>query len=465
MKRKIFRPSYCKWALCLLVSVLQLISCSTEEQLPETGDGTSKLDTAQLTMLEANFLPGDFYREHRDSIELIFNTPIQLINLKGITHCPHDFNPVLTNNNTRLQFHMGCMQMGASGDYEVIVKDSAGNVLTERFNVGFYNDSFEFEGRLIILKYEEESNTIWLLTDMPNQLYNLDASALTVRKKIGLPFIPLNLHRSVYNNNLYILGETPIIHIYDPESLQKIQDIDIFQEPAPYDHPDYPAIIPYDIAFTKSGKGLVLFKADLNSANKVRIIDASSAHRIYNLPQNDVVLGPQYDFLAGGLQLSRDQNTIIVNELHGVSRLHIFDPVTEYFTEKMPLLLGIAPQIELKRHSDLMFNFQGYLQHLWYPDGSFSSVTEFPIRYFRDATFSYHENEPETVYMLFNYFFIKADFMTMEVKGYYAEGGGTKVIAYPDGQHLLFYNSHGCLGNINNGCSFLLRVPTHYFSR
>jgi hypothetical protein len=384
------KPPFGRLIFFIIVSSFFLSSCIKGDLLPDKivdetdlEDDSSKSDTLQLMMLEANPLPGNFYIGSDDSVEVVFNKPVQLVELLNLTqHCLPDLHPVLTHGNRRLLFYMGCMGLGETGEFQVTVKDDADNVLKERFTLNFYQDRFEFKGMLKKLKYEEESQTIWMATEFPNQLYELDARSLTIRKRISLPFVPENVHLSVYNQKLYILGETPQIHIYDPATLQKIQSIDIFAEPSPFDHPDFPATIPYDIVFTRTGKGLVLFKNHLSSANKVRIIDASNEHIIYWPSQKEDFEKSSYDRLAGGLQLARDKNTIIVNELHRSNRLLIFDPETELFTDRLPLQLGFSAPIILNRQSDVMFNFQGYLQYLWFPDGSFSRVTEFPLKFF-----------------------------------------------------------------------------------
>ena len=132
-----------------------------------------------------------------------------------------------------------------------------GVVFDGRAVVPFHDDKVEIEGVMKSWYLTEDESRVWVSTEFPSRIYQLDARSFSVLKSYDLDWEPGKILINPYNNLLYVIDQSHgVLKVLDPASGKTMKAITV--EPDELDHPETPVTDAYNILFADNGLGVLI---------------------------------------------------------------------------------------------------------------------------------------------------------------------------------------------------------------
>ena len=358
----------------------------------------------------------------KDSVFVLFNKPI---NVESITsnwiYCISDINYTLTDNNCGLRFSYSCADLGGSYPFTISVSDNDGYEITETINVPFYKSKLDFEGLMTDYLFINNDKEVLISAFLPSRLirYSIEQDSILQTIDLSADLSPIVLSLNPYNSKVYMMGsdpdaqwrdtyvDRPDIYTYDLQTNVVTKAITI--QPDGNDHPQYPTNIPFKLAFTNTGVGVVLLKSNESSDYRWKIIDCTNGHSVYIYPYYNSIIDDGIDFL--GVHRNHD-NTKLYLRQYASCAYGIFDGATDHITLVTPSSITRSKFITPNRKSDKFFAGQLYDQFVIDLEGNMSQISTIDNRNNGSADFSYRTTDDNVVYFCDNDYLRVMDYNT-----------------------------------------------------
>ena len=123
--------------------------------------------------------------------------------------------------------------------------------------VGFHDGKVEIEGVLTGWFLTKDESRLWVSTEFPFRIYELDARTFSVLKSFDLEWEPGRIQLNPYNNRLYVINNSQgVLEVLDSASGTTLKTIMVERDEL--DHPDTPATDSYNILFADNGLGILV---------------------------------------------------------------------------------------------------------------------------------------------------------------------------------------------------------------
>ncbi|MCH7414392.1 hypothetical protein MM213_12910 [Belliella sp. R4-6] len=413
-----------KRSILLIVYLFFFVfSCDFYSREETTIEKKEEVFPSELEVISTRFRPGEILKNEPDSVVIGYNEALEKVKItiaNGHSSFP-GFTVDLISEAKQIVIQSRDFFSGSNLIFKIEGENSSGKIFTKEVNVDLFQQKKVFAGRVASMQLDKDGKTVWMTALEPNRLYKINSEDLTIEQKIDLPFSPHDVHVSPYDGLVYLTNyDYPEIWVLEYHNLNVVHKIPIFKEPIPFDHPDHPYILPYSVAFSKSGIGLVSFLSDGMSGGKIRIIDASKDYQIRNFEENTERIFESefvtYNHVVEYVRTSADGNSIFIIPSAGNGNvLHIFDPKTEKVkNEEAPwrVAKGINP---FKFHylKDMFFHLSFLHQYLRLESGETSNNAGFLWSRYIDGDFANGEKDTQVFYILHNRLMVRYDFSKM----------------------------------------------------
>ena len=132
-----------------------------------------------------------------------------------------------------------------------------GVVFDKKVVVPFYDDKVEIEGVMKSRFLTKDESRLWVSTEFPCRIYELDARSFSILKSYDLDWEPGKIRLNPYNNLLYVIDRSHgVLKVLDPASGKTLKTITV--EPDELDHPQQPITEACNILFADNGLGVLV---------------------------------------------------------------------------------------------------------------------------------------------------------------------------------------------------------------
>jgi hypothetical protein len=315
-------------------------------------------------------LPGNQALGISDSIALVFNQPVTIKSIfPGNTFCQSDIRFSYSGN--KVTFSYACAALGGDYPFTITTNSSLGDQYTFNFSVGFYEKIINLTGTIQSSFVNDADNSYWIITDHPNALYKIDMTTFAILHKYDLPGEPTTFTVSPYNNKIYLAYRSiPKLYILNQDGTTD-QVIDIPHDTSRGIYEYYgPIIYPINVAFTKTGKGMIwLNDKSGNDYSYFWFIDATANHRIWyqSVPgySNGAYVNPKANY---------DKTKLVLNSVNGNATIGIFDLQQMAFSSYRPSKNDIGGFVTPSRKNGNVYVGQLYFQSIANPATGFESA-------------------------------------------------------------------------------------------
>lgn len=370
--------------------------------------------SAPLTITRTESFMGNLETGTKSVVKVWFNKPFQqgtfsLGNPSGASNISG------FDNDHGIKFDCSWYRLDENLKYSYSVSDTSGTVYTGGIVVSFYRSLYDLEGFITDYLLIEEDKELLIATKSPARLYkySIDLDSILMSYDLSGYATPEGLAYNPYNSLIYFYNElSPHIHSFDIQN-RRVAMRAAFA-PDQHDHPDAPANIPIDLAFTESGLGIAILKANGSSRIRFKMVDCAEGHRIEGLNYTD--------FIA--VHSNFDYTKLVLVQPYGQCDLGIFDQETRKITMLKPSSRTRSRFITTNRKSDRIYVGQLYDQFILGMNGSISQISYLDNRGDVSADFSYREGMESVVYYISNDHLLVMDYARAETlvkcsKGYY----------------------------------------------
>ena len=123
--------------------------------------------------------------------------------------------------------------------------------------VPFYDDKVEIEGVMRGWYLTRDESRLWVSTEFPFRIYELDPRTFSVLRSHDLDWEPGKIQLNPYNNRLYVTDDSHgVLKVLDPASGKTLKTIIVERDGL--DHPDTPITDAYNILFADNGLGVLV---------------------------------------------------------------------------------------------------------------------------------------------------------------------------------------------------------------
>ena len=362
-----------------------------------------------IKLIEKRGLIGNAARSVQDSVVLLFNKPVIIDEINPLPDaCVTELNHRAIADSCGVVFNYGCAELGGAYRFSVSVSDSEGDVFSEEIEIPFYKSKLDFAGLVTDHMLVSNDKELLIAAYYPSRIlrYHIGHDSVTQTYDLSTIMSPLKLSYNPYNSKVYIMGSDPgatgwHTSVDRPEvytlNLQTGEIHHAFTvQPDEYDHPQYPANIPYDMGFTKSGLGIVALKSNGSSTLRWKMIDAAQGDSIYRYPYYGGEVNESVDF--NNIERNYDNSGLYLSQPHGGINYGIFDEATGHLSLICPATTSQGVFISPHREAEKFYAGQLYSQFVTDPDENNSSVTYLDNRHSASASFSYRENNENIIY-------------------------------------------------------------------
>ena len=213
---------------------------------------------------------------------------------------------------------------------QVKVKSANGDgvLFDKEAQVDFFDGIAQIEGILRHWSLSEDESRLWVSTEFPNRIYELDARTFEVLKSFDLDWQPGKHHLNPYNNLLYVTDQpNEALKVLDPGSGKTLKTIKL--KPSVLDHPQTPRTIPYNILFADNGLG-VLVAADIDNYYRWYFIDSRHDNLVETNPLeeefgDEIMVGDDIiDYCFNKMYLDHTRTKVIGSPLTYLSQWTYF---------------------------------------------------------------------------------------------------------------------------------------------
>ena len=123
--------------------------------------------------------------------------------------------------------------------------------------VPFHDGKVAVEGVYKSWYLTKDESRLWVATEFPCRIYELDARSFSVLKSFDLDWEPGKLQLNPYNNRLYVIDHSHgVLKALDPASGKTLKTITVERDGL--DHPDTPVTVAHNILFADNGLGVLV---------------------------------------------------------------------------------------------------------------------------------------------------------------------------------------------------------------
>jgi hypothetical protein len=132
-----------------------------------------------------------------------------------------------------------------------------GVVFDGKVVVPFHDGKVAIEGVYESWYLTPDESRLWVSTEFPCRIYELDARSFSVLKSFDLDWEPGKLQLNPYNNRLYVVDDSHgVLKALDPASGATLKTITVERDEL--DHPDTPVTVAHNILFADNGLGVLV---------------------------------------------------------------------------------------------------------------------------------------------------------------------------------------------------------------
>ena len=132
-----------------------------------------------------------------------------------------------------------------------------GVVFDGQVAVPFHDGKVAVEGVYMSWYLTPDESRLWVSTEFPCRIYELDARTFSVLKSFDLDWEPGKLQLNPYNNRLYVVDHSHgVLKALDPASGKTLKTITVERDEL--DHPDTPVTEACNILFADNGLGVLV---------------------------------------------------------------------------------------------------------------------------------------------------------------------------------------------------------------
>lgn len=309
----------------------------------ESGSLQKKILVKQVAPIILKEIRGGIGNGHQnisDSIFLTFNQPVRINKIRALyERClPVDMGYSLYNNNHSIRMSYNCAEMGGDFDFAINV-DNGSETFSQTVTVPFYTKKYILEGYISSVTLVGNEEYCWISTTTPNRLCYYNIKEAKIERSLDLSFIPGKLAINPYNSKLYLIPNEydNSIYILDSKGSRILETLKMNPDHI-NDHPTYPSIYPYDIAFTNNGFGVVLLTETNGSAMKWLMVESYKNNKISYLDQYQIKEGDSFDWVdypnLKAVFTNYDGSKIIAQHKHNSTIYSIIDGTTRKLKKK-----------------------------------------------------------------------------------------------------------------------------------
>ncbi|NEU09368.1 hypothetical protein GZH53_13670 [Flavihumibacter sp. R14] len=273
-----------------------------------------------------------------DSVYVHFNKRIVYATVESNWNlCLSEIRMSYATDRRGIKFSYPCADLGGTYPFTITLTDEEGKTYIEKVSVPFYRSRLAVQGNIKDYLYIRDEKEVLIATILPATLvrYSIEQDSVLQIYDLSKKISPMKLSYNPYNSRVYIMGgdpgddwanapfSVPDIYTLNPASGQIVKEITLRSDQD--DHPQHPAIVPYDIAFTRSGMGMVLLRASGASIMRWKLVDSRNNHEVTEYP--GTISGTNY---FDGLYMNHDQSKLIITQTYiGSCDYGIFDGQTQ----------------------------------------------------------------------------------------------------------------------------------------
>ena len=255
---------------------------------------------------------------------------------------------------------------------QVKVKSANGDgvLFDKEVQVDFFDGIAQIEGLLRHWSFSQDESRLWVSTEFPNRIYELDARTFEVLKSFDLDWQPGKHHLNPYNNLLYVTDQpNEALKVLDPGSGKTLKTIKL--KPSELDHPQSPRTIPYNILFADNGLG-VLVAADIDNYYRWYFIDSRQDDLVETNPLekefgDEIMVGDDIiDYCFNKMYLDHTRTKVIGSPLTYLSQwtyfidcndktVSLFQVDKDFGAPPMDKVGGVILDHKPHKEKDLMF--------------------------------------------------------------------------------------------------------------
>lgn len=225
-------------------------------------------------IVSASYKIGNSLLDEPNIATLTFNRELKNITANMISFWPMYDKPKSTLLDDKKTLEISGLQgFGSNYTYNISAKNDNNFTFNENIEVWLCDDHWSIEGRLVGHTIRAtKPNHSYAVTKFPDRLYDFNPKTGEQHFCINLGFTPTGLSYCTLNDEVYVLGEDNMVHIYGANDGAHRRDVKLL---APDSYGKYNKIV-----LTDEGWGLVV------SDNEDRcMIDASRNDKVYQLPE------------------------------------------------------------------------------------------------------------------------------------------------------------------------------------
>lgn len=377
------------------------------------------IQAAQLALTAYEGLLGNEETKIPDSVFLHFSKPIKSVNIQSnYTLCQCDINSKIVDQGKGVLFSYACgVQGGGDYPFTITATDALGNSLTQNIQVNFYRAKLTVTGFMTDYILVNNETEVLIATFAPAKIirYSIAKNAIINTYDLTGIIAPTKLSFNPYDGKIYFVGADPNItgrndsHATQPDvytlNLQSGAINKAFTVKPSSPNDAYPTNVPYEIVFTKTGKGMMLLRSNNNSGLSWKLIDGTNNNKL-----SDYTGTMQTKFTPTDIQLSYDQTKIIMNPGNLFSTYGLYDSNTGKVTNFYPSQTTGAIFIRASRRDDQIYAGEIYNQYIMDFNGNTTASSSLDNRSNGSADFSYRPGEDKFIYFLDNESFRLMDY-------------------------------------------------------
>jgi hypothetical protein len=389
-------------------------SSRTDSILVVSGSVKKKLIVHQsvaIRLLQCKGKTGNILKGVKDSVLLLFNKPVNIKIIKSTYEYCFDPTPIhYSRNNCAITFDYSCAELGGEYPFTIEVTDNESNSLRKDIMVPFYSARKRMDGYISDFVLINNDKELLVSAFAPNRIFRYSIEDDSILQSYDLSSIisPLKISYNPYDSKLYIMGADPDAafseyttfnkpDVYTLDPVTGEINLAFTVQPDQFDHPQSPAIIPYQLAFTGSGLGIILLKANGSDALRWKLIDCAKNDSIYNYPGYTGTVDDYYWF--NSVHSNFDYTKIFMTKPYSSCQYGIFDASSRQVSLLSPSSSTAGFKITASRKSDRFYARQLYDQFIIDLNGNISSITYLDSRHNGNADFCYETGHDNLIFL------------------------------------------------------------------
>jgi len=393
--------------------------------------------SSKLRIISSVGLPGNGAKEIEDSVFVKFNKEVKVKRITPrLETCQSSIEHSYTKDKSGVKFSYACAKLGGTYSFDIVVEDTDGISSSESIQVDFFTKELKLQGRIVNYFVDEDDNSYWVLTAVPNIIYKVSMEDLSVKHKFNISYEPSGLALNYATGELYVYNYSPEIHVHNINSgaLNRVIKVPRDEDA----HPNYSKVYIYDLEFTKSGLGVLLTKFPETQELRWWMIDSRKNDLIYKDEQRDLFGLDKF----GEVHVNYDKSKLFLSP-PGSHVIVTFDQQTQKFTQYVSAQNERGMFIKPNRRDNSVYSGQQYNQFVVnLASGYKTPRSQFECGYDASADFSYKANETDIIYFCNDEYLRVVDYRAMQIPTWYSVVPNLRgATSTTDGRYLLIYKA------------------------